>query len=934
MKIFKITYRFAVAASVMFLALSCDHNELDLSSSTVSLRLGGISDVDSPLTRSGETVYQERLGEDLWFTATVSDNPVSTDVLPTKGINTTESTFSTLYGGNGFKVYAENQSDSTECLFSNAIFTLSGTEWVPGTSTTWPAYVSDWYCWAPADVATLSQSNKTFTYTTPASNTSSDTDIMVSTVKNVPASKNSTLDITFKHALCEVRFVSTSDMPTGTLDSLCINGINLKGSYDFDNETWGNQTNPGSISLKTSQSVTGTAGQALTTNTQTFFVIPQTVGTGASLSVKYNGGTKHVIALPIGFDFPAGKLVTFSLGQAGFTFSFLNAKTDSVKTYTTNINETMDLTEEIHIVSNIVAGDTTKAAYWEIESYRIGSAAPVPVNDTTFTAGGFTVSKLDNTTLSATSHLRDKLDKGSHEYWVNQNGISGDNTGTGWSPAHWTGGHTFTGGTFGTPDNPIDLSKFDFATETLLPTMNTANCYIIRHAGTYMIPLVYGNAIYNGEDNQDSYNPFPTGGEESGLATFVNYLDAAITDPFIENGDDCLADDCAVVWQSRAIELNSLEIVGTKDSNKTYGLGPGKTPVRYLKFTVDENTICQANAIICIYKDKDGNGSYDEGEAIWSWHIWTTNDPDLLSSPITVNNGVMDYHFFPLYALGWTESPEVVHRDNVRVVLVQKGSNRTLVVNLKCPDITHDPGCTYYQNGRKDPMYPSRVNMPVAGHFYYNGTNTLGPVSLGTSISNPGTFYRITSKTNEIPWFAPSYYDNLWTGKHHAAAAAAEEQSDDMIKTIYDPSPVGYKVPASKAFYAFVTSDLKTANAVGNWNRGYEFYTDRVNKSSTIFFPAAGYVHPGNGDILQASGGEGNYQSTTLQRYFQIENSRVRVLSQFQDPYTSAIKSTAYGLSLRPVTFDPPVPTVPPVDGQIHLDDPEDDGGTHNMYWK
>ena len=80
--------------------------ELDLPSSKVSLSPCAISNDVLPLTRSDETVYQDRLSEDLWFTATVSDNPVSSEVLPAKGLNATEPSFPTLNGSKQFNTPA------------------------------------------------------------------------------------------------------------------------------------------------------------------------------------------------------------------------------------------------------------------------------------------------------------------------------------------------------------------------------------------------------------------------------------------------------------------------------------------------------------------------------------------------------------------------------------------------------------------------------------------------------------------------------------------------------------------------------------------------------------------------------------------------------------------------------------------------------------
>ena len=66
-----------------------------------------------------------------------------------------------------------------------------------------------------------------------------------------------------------------------------------------------------------------------------------------------------------------------------------------------------------------------------------------------------------------------------------------------------------------------------------------------------------------------------------------------------------------------------------------------------------------------------------------------------------------------------------------------------------------------------------------------------------------------------------------------------------VVKTIYDPSPVGFKLPASNAFTGFtVTGEHVTSpyHVNGIWDsslKGWNFYTDS-SRNKTIFFPASG----------------------------------------------------------------------------------------------
>lgn len=109
-----------------------------------------------------------------------------------------------------------------------------------------------------------------------------------------------------------------------------------------------------------------------------------------------------------------------------------------------------------------------------------------------------------------------------------------------------------------------------------------------------------------------------------------------------------------------------------------------------------------------------------------------------------------------------------------------------------------------------------------------------------TAISNPGTFYRYDSTE-------PVNYD--WNDSHPTNAWSANNASNDanttVVKTVYDPCPVGYHMPQRNAFTGFTstggnTSDAAQFNVSGSFVRGWNFWTNSTH-ASTIFFPASGY---------------------------------------------------------------------------------------------
>ena len=106
-------------------------------------------------------------------------------------------------------------------------------------------------------------------------------------------------------------------------------------------------------------------------------------------------------------------------------------------------------------------------------------------------------------------------------------------------------------------------------------------------------------------------------------------------------------------------------------------------------------------------------------------------------------------------------------------------------------------------------------------------------------------------------------YYNLWSTDNERTAA----NDDVVIKSVYDPSPVGYSLPASNAFTGFTTTgqnvgnwpnpmtpeQLAKFNIKGNWDKGYYFYAKPNKQGETFFFPASGFCRFSNGSLNAVS---------------------------------------------------------------------------------
>ena len=683
-----------------------------------------------------------------------------------------------------------------------------------------------------------------------------------------PAKMTGTAGIHFYHPLTAVKFKK------GTLsEGVTITGISINGVYT-SGKTTQSATAPSTFnwtktngSAYTAVDQTGTASLSSVTVDANGYIgeaivlIPETFANAQSriaVTLSTPAGDKTAYYPLKGKTWSAGCTNVLTIGYDTYEFTFELAKSeDATQTFTNTTADSPQKIIEIICKKTDTTGET--AEDWRIRSYTIGSGTPVDVRSTSFTGGGLSVSKSgDNLEIKA---LTRTSNYGTHDYWVNSMNRTDM---LDWSPAAWSG--------------VTDLSRLDFRTEKQYAhQMTTANCYVIRHAGIYKLPLVYGNAVQGGIEYSDAYSPTMAAGGDATcfLSPFQNHLGNGITSAFIENNTGCTAASADVVWQDNAAVIKDVSIEGTVAG--TYNA----STVRYLRFTVDEASICQNNAVIAV---KDGSGNI-----MWSWHIWTTNDPALLSAPIAVTNFTgVEYDFFPINALGLADA-HYLERDDVTITLEQTNSGKIATLTVEQPFAVDAGNGCWYQFGRKDPMCPK--DSPVKGDFT---SNVAGGTTLSGSILNPGTFYN--GNTND--WLNVTY-SNLWTGKK--SVNGPFDQDADMIKTIYDPSPVGYKMPASKAFTGFTLTGDNTKitdefNVAGDFDRGWNFYTKPGKVGDLVFFPALGSRKRDDGSITNV-GFVGLYWSA-IQQGFEFGYCLGHVSDEIQPV---GFTYRASGFSVRPV---------------------------------
>ena len=218
---------------------------------------------------------------------------------------------------------------------------------------------------------------------------------------------------------------------------------------------------------------------------------------------------------------------------------------------------------------------------------------------------------------------------------------------------------------------------------------------------------------------------------------------------------------------------------------------------------------------------KDANGTI-----LWSWHIWVVDFDPFRSGQVYIGgNMLMDRN---LGALSVVPSND---------------------------GMDYSAYGLYYQWGRKDPSPLHGGVAPSNTIIWYTSTN--GYNSLEASISNPNVFVA------EIDWNT----SDKWS----------------EFKTMYDPCPVGWRVPQSSAW------DNITENVLTTVNNRYKIIPEPYS------VPAAYY--PLGGEYISVWPGFNSFNSYAYWWYTDYVGGTVR-MSQY-DSFSMTSNNSSYGLSVR-----------------------------------
>lgn len=116
-------------------------------------------------------------------------------------------------------------------------------------------------------------------------------DLLVARSSELGGNSNTAVALTFNHALTAVRFVCGNDMREGTVKQVRLKNVYSRGTYNMGTQTWSGLDTPASFSQALDKVTTGTADEALTSEAQTFMMLPQRFPEGAQIEVLFTDDT-------------------------------------------------------------------------------------------------------------------------------------------------------------------------------------------------------------------------------------------------------------------------------------------------------------------------------------------------------------------------------------------------------------------------------------------------------------------------------------------------------------------------------------------------------------------------------------------------------------------------------------------------------------------
>lgn len=264
----------------------------------------------------------------------------------------------------------------------------------------------------------------------------------------------------------------------------------------------------------------------------------------------------------------------------------------------------------------------------------------------------------------------------------------------------------------------------------------------------------------------------------------------------IGNGPKGIIKDAGFHTENPYINPKSAKVLWQDKSSFITGLRLENGRVYY---TVDDAS-SSGNAVIAVYSEPDC-----QGEILWSWHIWQT--------------------------IGEIQDEEYINQAGAKFNVMDRELGAVRV----------GQNGTLYQWGRKDPFPGTHSGSSIYNDVYTNKNVAnsypteyqlkLDDATIEDAVRNPQCLIS-KSVTGQLHWLGePNCY--LWgdagrtmptTLDDPAAGAGWEHQ-----KTIYDPSPVGYRVANVFTFSGFTKMPSGNTSDVEDTDDGFDVLLERLD---------------------------------------------------------------------------------------------------------
>ena len=834
-------------AALSVAAASCADDEFakggKLSDGAIGFGTSAVTAGDgSPLSRAvhyGDTplVLLDKSGNDTLYLHTSTERNLSTvtgEKQATRGVPVNDDNFSEVCKSFGVTALTP---DGQTLMDDEEIGDYSGGVWLPEETRYWPSdeMEIDFYAYAPyyyndkkmfgegdATKVNISDRSIEFSYIVPLSigrtdDASAQPDIMFchkACSKNGVDPETGAVPLHFQHALAGVRFVA-GDISECTVKTITIENVYGEGScvYAFDDDddpfTWkttGDATSYFCQTFDVAVADSQTGEQQITDKNPvtTFMMIPQELSDNARIKVELlmpDNSTETLTGSLNGQNWEAGNIYTYKISTESinweYVFEVRASGTSNPATITMPLGGTTGKYEVISYRRRVQQTDVIQPVKW--------SAAENSAKETNMESGAVSDINFDDVVTDFTTSGDGGKDASSYNIVIDRARMH----------TSYDGDEILQNAALvGSPENPYDLSLDDGYSGS----RNTANCYIVSAAGTYKLPLVYGNGIVNNGTNSNAFH-----------STFKDYQGKQLgpgTDPWITH--HYTPKDCILVWSDGFYMFENVHLDGD-----------------YLVFSLNKEYMQQANAIVAV---RDAGGTI-----MWSWHIWVTEHDVYNENVYGLQDwvdGTLNAYQLMGWNLGWVDGKMVYYNQrDLSYTFTQDVSGRTAVLNVKQEGDAldyKDVGSTYYQWGRKDPIVALR-NRNAVGRDDYRPQETIedkykydlrtGPTTISESIRNPNIYY---TRSSSNAWLNTSDFTTyLWD-----TSSPANADVKTSTKTIYDPSPRGYKIPPSRAFLVFVNGNVtdKGGSLNGDMINDYQYdvWTQRDKRGTKLTLTSTG----------------------------------------------------------------------------------------------